>query len=261
MAEACGRWSLQVGEPYDGSFVSLVLPAERAGRELLALKLQFPHRECEHEADALGAWGGDGAIGLVDHAPELHALLVERCVPGTHLADAGAEVALPVLADLARRLAVPAAEPFTSLAVEARRWSEDLPAAWEAAGRPFDRRLVDHALELLRDLPATQGEQVLVHQDLHAHNVLRSTREPWLAIDPKPLHGELAFAPAPIIRSYELGHSRGAVLHRLDHLTGEVGVDRARARDWCFAQTVAWSLEGSRALATHVETAQWLLTA
>lgn len=184
-------------------------------------------------------------------------MLVERCVPGTHLAD----TALPVLADLVQRLAVPMSEPFTALADEARRWAEYLPTRWELAGRPFERPLVHRAVSLLDGLAATQGEQVLIHQDLHAHNVLRAQREPWLAIDPKPLHGEIEFALAPIVRSYELGHSRQAVLHRLDHLTDAIGVDRTRARDWCFAQTVAWSIEGSAALPRHLETARWLLTA
>ncbi|MGH9249521.1 MAG: aminoglycoside phosphotransferase family protein [Acidimicrobiales bacterium] len=261
VAEACSRWSLTLGESYEGSYVSVVLPAERDGDSSLVLKLQFPHRESDHEAAALRAWGGDGAVRLIDDAPDLRALLVERCVPGTHLADAGAEAALPVLTDLVQRLAVPMTEPFTALADEALRWAENLETRWEQAGRPFERLLVDRALELLAALAGTQGDQVLIHQDLHGHNVLRAQREPWLAIDPKPLHGEIEFALAPIVRSYELGHSRQAVLHRLDQLTEALGVDRARARDWCFAQTVAWSIEGRTALHQHLDTARWLVTA
>lgn len=130
-------------------------------------------------------------------------------------------------------------------------WAENLPSRWEEAGRPFERRLVDHALELLVGLAGTQGDQVLTHQDLHAHNLLRARREPWLAIDPKPLHGEIEFALAPIIRSNELGHSRDAVLHRLDYLSRALSVDRSRARDWCLAQTVAWSIEGTVAFPKH----------
>lgn len=261
IAEVCSRWSLTLGEPYEGSYVSLVLPAERDGDSSLVLKLQFPHRESEHEAAALRAWGGNGAIRLIDDAPDLGALLLERCVPGAYLADAGSDTALPVLANLVQRLAVSMTEPFTALADEARRWAENLPTRWEEAGRPFELPLVDRAVELLDGLAADQGEQVLIHQDLHAHNVLSAQREPWLAIDPKPLHGEIEFALAPIVRSYELGHSRQAVLYRLDHLSEAIGVDRTRARDWCFAQTVAWSIEGSAALWRHLETARWLLTA
>ena len=57
-----------------------------------------------------------------------------------------------------------------------------MPANWQEANRPYDRRLLDAALELLdaalgllADLVPSQGEQVLVNQDLHAGNVLRAT--------------------------------------------------------------------------------------
>jgi streptomycin 6-kinase len=47
---------------------------------------------------------------------------------------------------------------------------------------------------------------------------------------------------------------------RLDRLTGELGLDRERARLWALAQTVAWSFD-SDYQPRHVETAQWLLAA
>ena len=53
------------------------------------LKLQFPHREVEHEAEALRRWDGDGAVRLLDVAPEHHALLLERAEPGTHAGGTG----------------------------------------------------------------------------------------------------------------------------------------------------------------------------
>jgi streptomycin 6-kinase len=88
--------------------------------------------------------------------------------------------------------------------------------------------------------------------------VLAAEREPWLVIDPKPLSGEREFAVAPIVRAFELGHSRQAVLRRLDNLTAALGLDRDRARRWCVVQTVAWAL-GSDHVERHAETAAWLL--
>ena len=113
------------------------------------------------------------------------------------------------------------------VAEEAAWWRSYLPSHWEQAGRPFERRLLDAALDALSVLPGTQGDQVLVNQDLHGDNVLSARREPWLLIDPKPLLAEREFALAPIIRSAELGHSRKAVLRRLDRLSAE---PRARPR-------------------------------
>ena len=128
----------------------------------------------------------------------------------------------------------------------------------EHVGRPFERSLLDAAIGRLRELAETQGEQVLLHQDLHADNVLRAEREPWLVIDPKPLVGEREFAVAPIVRGYELGHSRRAVCHRLDRLTAELGLDRERTRGWTIAQTLAWAYDDGWHEG-HVEVARWLL--
>ena len=80
-------------------------------------------------------------------------------------------------------------------------------------------------------------------------------------IDPKPLVGERAFAVAPIVRSWELGHSPAAVLHRFDRLTGELGLDRERARGWTIGQTVAWAMEDAQVHDRHLAAARRLLEA
>ena len=228
--------------------------------EQAVLKVQQPDRESEHEAAALELWDGDGAIRLLDSEPEEHALLVERCVPGTPLSSVGGEAALDVFAALLPRLWKPAAAPFRPLAEEAAWWLESLPANWQRFGRPFERRLLDAGVDALQELPPTQGEQVLVHQDLHGENVLAAQREPWLAIDPKPLAGEREFGLAPIVRSFELGYSKRHVLHRLDRLSSELGLDRERARGWAIGQTLAWTFD-SAYHERHVEAARWLLEA
>ncbi|HKW08759.1 MAG TPA: aminoglycoside phosphotransferase family protein, partial [Gemmatimonadaceae bacterium] len=156
------------------------------------------------------------------------------------------------------RLWIGAHGRFTSLSDEASGWIAELPTSWERAGQPFERSLVDAALRALGHLSGTQGEHVLIHQDLHGDNILRATREPWLVIDPKPLVGEREFSLAPIIRSYELGHSKADVVRRLNVLSAALRVDRERARLWAMAQTLAWAFDGTRASHQHVETARWL---
>lgn len=254
------RWDLQIDRPFE-SYVSLVLPATRPDGSQVVLKVQFPHRESEQEADALRVWAGEGAVRLVAHDEELHALLLELCRPGTHLGGERPGKALDVLIGLLPRLWKQVAEPFTPLEEEAARWAESLPRQWEEAGRPFERRLLDAALEALNELSASQGEQVLLHQDLHGDNVLAAEREPWLAIDPKPLVGEREFAVAPIVRSCELGHGPELVLHRLDRLTSDLSLDRERARGWTIGQTLAWAIDDAGVHQSHMETARWLLDA
>jgi streptomycin 6-kinase len=224
------------------------------------LKIQWPHRESEHEAAALESWDGDGAVRLLAHDEERHALLLERCRPGTFLAELDADAGLGVLIGLLPRLWKPAGHPFRSLAEEAGWWAGYIHEQWEDAGRPFEQDLVDAAVSALEELAPTQGENVLIHQDLHAENVLAAEREPWLVIDPKPLAGEREFGLASIIRSVELGHSERAVVDRLDRLSSELGLDRERARGWALGQTIAWSF-GTELQRTHVETARRLLQA
>jgi streptomycin 6-kinase len=223
----------------------------------VVLKVQFPDRESEHEADALRLWAGEGAVRLLDDDPERHALLLERARPGTPLSELEADDALDVAIGLLPRLWKPAGAPFRPLADEAAWWVSYLPDEWEEAGRPFERRLLDAALDALRALGPTQGEQVLLHQDLHAGNVLRAEREPWLVIDPKPLAGEREFGVAALVRGGELGDSRRDVLDRLDRLTAELGLDRDRARGWALGQTIAWGIGH----AGHARIARWLVEA
>jgi streptomycin 6-kinase len=139
---------------------------------------------------------------------------------------------------------------------------EILPRLWkDATGfRTLQEEVAWWALDgdvggLAHELAATQGEQVLVHQDLHGENVLAAQREPWLVIDPKPLAAEREFSVAPIVRSFELGHSKRDALYRLNRLCAELGLDRERARGWTVVQTTAWG--GDRSV-DRSEVVEWL---
>jgi streptomycin 6-kinase len=258
VSECADQWALRLGPPFPESYVSLVLPAELPNGTPAVLKVQYPDRETQHEAAALAAWEGNGAVRLLDDDDARHALLLERCEPATPLSTRPNVEALEVLIDLLPRLWVPAPPQVRSLAEEAAWWAAGLVPRWERSGRPFERELLDVALEALDRLPQTQAEQVLLHQDLHPGNVLAARREPWLVIDPKPLAGERAFAVAPIVRAAELGHSRRLTVRRLDHLSNVLHIDRERARGWALAQTVAWAFEENSILEGHVATARWL---
>jgi streptomycin 6-kinase len=252
-AAVCEQWGLRLGEPYVLGADGYTARAELPDGTPAVLKVVHPHRENEHEADALELWDGEGAVRLLARDDDRHALLLERCEPGTFVSALDLDAALDVMIGLLPRLWRTAGEPFHTLEAEVEWWLEYLPR--EAR---VERRLRDAAIAALRELAPTQGELVLVHQDLHGENVLAARREPWLVIDPKPLVAEREFALAPIVRSFELGHSKAAALHRLDRLTSELGLDRERARGWTIGQTVAWSA-GSDYVEQHVETVRWLL--
>lgn len=246
-----------IGAPFDGGNVSYVCPAHRNGCEVV-LKLQFADRESRFEGDALALWNGDGAIKLLDRAPDIGALLLERCRPGLFLADDEKADQIGILAGLLRKLLIPATEPFGTLTAEAAHWIAGMKSGWEGAGRPCEIRLVDAAIDALTELSADRTAEVLLHQDLHGHNVLSAERAAWLAIDPKPLVGDPAFALSPIVRSFEFGHSKTQTLYRLDRLSEELALDRERARLWCVGQTMAWAFSSDYSV-RHFETASWLL--
>jgi streptomycin 6-kinase len=262
LAEAGRRWALQLGQPFADASESLVVPGTRLDGTSVVVKLSYRGRENEHEAEALRVWAGNGAVRLLDEDAETGALLLERADPGIPLSQTENPASgVDVFVDLLPRLWQPAGPPFRGIAEEATWWSGHLADEWEHAGQPFERELVEAALTYLRELPPTQGDLVLVHQDLHAGNVLRATRQPWLVIDPKPLLAEREFSLAPIVRGPELGHSRDAVLHRLDTLSTGLGLDRERARRWTIAQTVAWCFTDDGAIDSHVDVARWLMDA
>jgi streptomycin 6-kinase len=258
VAECVEEWELELGEPYEAGAAGYAVRAGLTDGTPAVLKVIYPHREAEHEADALELLGGNGAVRLLARDDARSAMLLERCEPGTALAENGSETALDVLVELLPKHWVRAGEPFHTLAEEAAWWIDELPEQWEQSGRAIERRLVDTAVDALRSLAESQGEQVLLNQDLHGDNVLAAEREPWLMIDPKPLVGEREFAVAPIVRSFELGPSKADVLYRLDRLTSELGLDRERARGWTIGQTMAWAFDSAYS-ETHIETVRWLL--
>jgi streptomycin 6-kinase len=259
IVEACAEaWSLTLGEPFAYANASLAMPAERPDSSASVLKIQVPGRESEHEAAALAHLNGDGAVRLLEYDEQRRALLLERAEPGTPLKELGLDPALDVFVDLLPRLWKPAGAPFRPLSDEAAWWAETIVEDFARTGHPFERALLDAALDAIETLSRSQGEQVLVNQDMHADNVVRAQREPWLLIDPKPLAGEREFGIAAIVRGWELGHSRDAVVHRLDRLTGELHLDRERARGWALAQTIAWSFDDDDDEPGHVEVARWL---
>jgi len=248
-SECAERWSLELEEPIDTPH-SLVVPAGE-----LVLKVNAPsHTEADTEPDALERWGGRGAVLLHARDDAKRALLLERCIPGTPLWDAGVDQT-QVVATLVPRLqlSLDDGRPFTSLATEAGRWAEDVPHWYASAGRPFEPSLLDVALDVYRTVDRSCS--FLVNQDLHGGNVLRASREPWLVIDPRPLVGERELEASGLLRNAD------SVSRWLDVLA-DIGFDRDRARGWGVAHNLAWAWDERRGwLEQHVEGARRILNA
>jgi streptomycin 6-kinase len=91
----------------------------------------------------------------------------------------------------------------------------------------------------------------MIHGDLHYENVLAADREPWLAIDPKPMSGDPHYELAPMLwnrweEAVETGDLREAVRRRFFLLVDHAELDEERARDWVIVREVlnaAWAAE------------------
>jgi streptomycin 6-kinase len=264
--ECADTWELQLGQPYNGGKVGVALRVERADGSPAVLKVSCPGWETAHEATALAHWRGLGAVRLLDRDDERCALLLERCDPGGQLSDvADEDEAQSAAAAVLRRIwrPPPKPHPFRLLGDEADHWAETLPARWKARGRPFERGLLDAAVAAYRELGSDQEEAVVCHQDFHGGNVLRATRERWLAIDPKPLVGERAFDTAWLLRDRRASvavdaHPGRRLRRRLDVLSAELELDRERMRRWAIARMVTWALDAGR-VNGHVDCARLLL--
>jgi streptomycin 6-kinase len=237
------RWGLELGPPFEpGGVTSWVAPAGPGA----VLKVLVPHREAAHEAAALRAWGGGGAVRLLDEDPDEHALLLEWCRPGTALREAGRpdDEVLDVGADIAVRLwrPVPADAPYERLGNVMAEWADLVEERAARVVVPLDAGLVGEGAALLRDLPRTADDDVLLHGDLHPANLLAAEREPWLAIDPKPVRGDPAFdLPPLVLQTGELlAHPdpAGELDRRLDRVAAATGVDADRIRRWGIARSV-----------------------
>jgi streptomycin 6-kinase len=231
--ECAAQWRLELEEPFDTPR-SLVVPAGD-----YVLKLNAPsHYEADHEAAALACWAGRGAVKLVAHDASRRALLIERCRPGTPLADSGVDDR-SVVAELLPRLWVKPGQqhPFRSIADEARRWAEDVPRYYERAKRPFEQSLVLVAVDVFRS--SDPRADMLVNQDLHGGNILKAEREPWLLIDPKPAIGEREVSAVGLLRNAAWRGGTEEVRRWLTILE-PLGLDADRLRGWGVAHTLAW---------------------
>jgi streptomycin 6-kinase len=248
-------WELEpTGRSMSGA-CSVVVPVRLhgAGRDVVGvsgegvLKVTWPHPEAATESLALQTWNGHGAVRLVRADPARFAMLLERLDP-RDLSRVDIDDACGVIGDLLRTLRRPPHPRIPRLTAYAERQAREL----RDAPALLPRRYLDQAAALASELVARPPtEDRLLHTDLHYANVLAAYTVPWLAIDPKPMAGDVAFEVAPALwnRADELGTGsqiRWSLRRRLEIICERAGIDEGRARAWTIVREADNALDAAR---------------
>ncbi len=216
----------------------------RADGTPAVLKLQPVDEETAGEPVALRAWGGRGAVTLLEHDAESGSMLLERLDAGRGLgAVTDVRVALRTLSEVLTRLHAVAAPPgVRSLADVASGLLDRAPRAIPLLPDPADRGLARTCAAALREVLPEPGDRLL-HWDLHYDNVLGAPDGRWVAIDPKPLAGDPGFE---LLAALHNRWPETDVLPHFDLMTEVLGLDRPRAARWTLArvlQNLVWAAE------------------
>lgn len=129
-------------------------------------------------------------------------------------------------------------------------WERELRTDARELAHTLPDRVLDAALATVRELGRVQPE-TLVHGDLHAHNILRADREPWLAVDPKGYVGDPAYDGGTLLKSrflalLEANDLSKAVHRALDLFAEAAELDRERVGRWAQFHAVEAAFHGRR---------------
>lgn len=232
---------------------ALVVPVRRADGSPAALKITWPHEEARTEHLALRRWDGRGAVRLLAAHPADLALLLERLDGDRDLHALGLLDACEEIGTLLARLDTPAPARIPTLHDQVPRWRARLARPTPLVPRRLLQQAASHLEALTAHAPGTPDQQRLVHTDLHFANVLApldAARGAWLAIDPKPLAAEGAFAVAPAVwnRADEAARAHSLAAHvrlRAGIIGDAAGLDEDRVRAWTFVRLVLNAVDAS----------------
>ncbi len=244
--DLASRWGLRLGQAWPTGGTSVVLPCESDDGELLVLKLTPDLKIAADEATALDAWMAcRHVVTLHDADLDRGALLLERVLPGTRLADEPdrwpLEEVWPVLSGLWQEPSGPGARSVLPQLRERAEFVFGITQRRLDLHPAVSRRVPPELMERSRSLAsalAVEGPVRLLHGDLHAGNVLRGGDGCGLvAIDPRPCLGDPAFDAVDWVLAD--GGSEQAVQQRIAWLAGRLeGLDPGRAWAWCQATAV-----------------------
>jgi streptomycin 6-kinase len=249
------EWGLLLDRPFDfnTSCCSWVAPCVRNSGGAAVLKVGFPHMEAEGEQDGLLFWDGSPTVFLFEADREKNALLLERCLPGESLRTLPEEEQDQIVAGLLKRLW---RQP---LCTHSFRPLSDMISYWNKINRTKLETLEDPSLAkegifIQEELILSASDQVVLATDLHAGNVLRAEREPWLVIDPKPFWGDPAYDASQHLLNCR-GRLESNPCQTIGGFSDLLSIDYNRTKLWLFSRLAAESDLHDPMLAKRIEQA------
>lgn len=265
VGEMAEKWSLVVENPFPNLSYNYVAPCiSRADGSSAVLKIGLPEENDSvifGEAKFLKILGGKGAVTLLRFDADYRALLLERLLPGENLKRlcvVDDERATRIAAEILRQIKCePPKGEFRTLESWIENFQKAVPTSCAA---DWVKKAQDYYAELL----AASNEQRLLHGDFHHQNILSARREPFLAIDPKGIVGDIGFEV-----SVFLNNPRGWLLtrpdaraisnRRIEIFAEAFAIEPSNLRKWAYAEAVLsawWTIEdGGR------EAEKWLACA
>lgn len=257
IAEIAQQWDVHCAAPFlPGGETAWVAPGvDGRGRDVV-VKIAPRLIESRDEAVGLRALGTnwattvfaeltDGPLMTEDDVDgtALQALLVERILPGTSLAECLPEPERDeVVATFLRATwSVEPPKVLRPLVELTELWSAEFDAALAASKSglgKLESGVARAGVELFRELGRGTDDPAMLCTDLHAENVLADSSHPraWRLIDPKPYVGDRCYDALQHMLNCERLHQDPVGL--IDRLASMLDLDPRRLRQWMFARGV-----------------------
>ncbi len=245
--ELAENWSLEVEKPFQNLSYNFVAPCTyKGGGAVLKVAPPLNNPEISGEARFLQMADGKGAVKFLKLDETHRSILLERLTPGANLKevfrkDSGKAVGIAV-----KIMRVILREPPQNSAFRPLKdWFNNF---FVKAGKTnFPSEFQSKTREFYEELSSASKRKFLIHGDLHHENILSATREPFLAIDPKGIIGDIGYEIGVFLNNHlwwlasepNLGEKLNDAVRQFSEA---FAIESQDLRRWAYAQMVlsAW---------------------
>ena len=251
IAELSEKWEIRVENPFKNLSYNFAAPCIFSGGGEAVLKIALPlnNPEIFNEAAYLMIQNGKGAVKVLNFDAGNRAMLLEKLNPGKHLKEIFAEdkqSAVEIAADLIKKLCREHSTDAEFVLLET--WFGTFFKS--AENTEFPQNYLRQTQEIFYKF-SDSSPKFLLHGDLHHENILSTKREPFLAIDPKGIIGEIGFETSAFLNNHMNWLAGDLRLHEkivkaIAHFSESIEIKPRDLYEWAFAQMVLsiwWTFE------------------